>query len=937
MDKVYITLPKLELNGNFTENFYNGYYRKKVKPELTDIEWKDLTSTEKQEVKNFINDKKFRRENFAEFEPKFIVPKVNLKDYYIIGKNNVSTLDYLALNKLPQSHLDNLLLDTYFSILTSPKVSEQLLRIGNFSDFVKQSQIISIQNTCSREYLCNLFGINYPQNSLTAQVAAYNKAIDILNSLSSSELKKIYNEEVGEKECLVNFNTQSAIFERMAVGKAMVGIFASANSGHNVAMRGSTKLGKPFKFLGFTIEDIDKSKGDDGKLISYNLAEGIPAATDNGKTPTITDLKIDAQSSNVYNFLLRAGIPIDVALQFMPALNKSYWVRSYVKKLKMQSSLGVELATTTLLNYYGLVNQLTLEDIRYANSLEYVDIETLRKQNPQIFDLLVAINLLGDRLSKYASVVGGLTQYVNFGSVTKAAGPSIASIETQLAKFRDLQEKLEKLGNSKTPVYTNLLDPKLLNTESLSTESIFQEAMNSTTPLAYSSAKLNYVLLGNKLDQFFHFKDIVNVLFDDDRMLGTKNISYISDESLNRLITKYQNAVISFANKGTAFFRKNIAGNNSYEYYIEQFPEIFKDFLNTYKKDIKENIFLNSLVVEKNSSLSYSTIRLNKNTELTKFKRADITNAWLSLLLNSNENIKNMGLELFNYASIYGLGFTGKGSFIHLAPAALKNMIKDFKKSAQADAINAILYNQAMLNSFITQFVSNNTSNKYLITTIKGERIQRKENSNDVTVTYNEAIENEEFNAPFAIKREVSDEDFIFGVKQDDTPVYELTNTTTNSNGSVTATYAPMLILGDGNMEEYYYREVVTEGYFSNLAKKRAEYANKILQENLAKIEKIREENRAAKKARLTNTVDNSKNNTTLASTVNNDEELSDSDLDTPGTDSNSSIDAEFANFDDNIDRLSDFVRKTNFSQEEEMAPEELDIYDELGNSTKLC
>lgn len=634
-------------------------------------------------------------------------PSIKLQDIVdASGKINIK-----KLSSLKKEVRDNLLLDTFLGVLNSPSVPQQMLKPGGFDEASKHAAISTILSNWTAEQLADYFGISKDKSNGDIIIEAYGR----LNEMSKNEVKDIAGKITSSLNPL-SFGTQAYFHSQNANGGKMIGVYAVGNSAHCVGEWGETKLRAPFDFLGYTLSRIDDYFDMDGDLISENLANFLAASVDNVKDPVLKALNQDTKTGDITNFLLRAGMPIRTVAVFMTAPYNEYSPQS-------DGEYSTEITEDDLIKAKVLNNseELSAKDRIYLNSIKD------------------SVGYLRYLVKNFSSDLTEITQNFRGDALSSAAGPSIGHNITRALKLAKLAENLSVrvkpdgkavYNNPNFTIDTDLVDVlSLIQTDNYDIDSILETSVSQKSPLVYAATKTGVTGSNHLLRAVYPQLNasLLNMVTNSNWGLSRYiDLTRGSTDNNAKLIEDFVNDFISYQLSGTKFF-----GEHSVDYYLKEFPNKFKEIKEKYPEVINTNSFTKNLQVV--TKKGQTKIKFSNAGNLTKGLKESIMNDWAMLLVYNREpnegeskeavekevqEIRNLGFQLFNYASHFGLTFSGPNSFIQLAPNVIRRAIRDYDRTVRE------LGSAKEIRQFVYQFIRNNLNNPSLSTPISINKIK---------------------------------------------------------------------------------------------------------------------------------------------------------------------------------------------------------------------
>lgn len=697
MDHVYLMLPSVEVRSRVRQQAYKDY--KALKNDTVTNELFEALFGEEGELDTFNNwfKEEQKEGNYIPQENDAYLTKASIgKGINNIIKTdangNLTSLDVEKLSKLSKEKRNNLILDIFMQVLSQPQCIGQQLKPGGFEDASKEAAFMTLTKNISAE---NFLKEAYIEGEVN--VDNVYKAYKELSKLGKKAMQKKAQKYIPQLNPL-NVDTQLYFHSQNANGGKMIGVYAVGNAAHCINEWGITSLNSPVNVFGRNIQKLDNVYDLTGKaLISENIAQFLAASVDNVKDPVLAALNQNTDTGDLTLLLLRAGIPLNEVALIMTApyevldTRDSEAVGNAAKAYQYMLSRG-SFDIPHLLAY----------KLNVPLTDSYGEIER--------DDFGKAISYMMTILSKNASDLTQITQVMRGDALSSAAGPTIGDDIVKCIKILNL---IDKDSKDKLTVSTNLIDLySLINSSNFNKESLLDDSFKQGSPFVYAATKCG---VAGALQLFKTMFPQVNS--DLLRLIIDKEYGLASIIPLNRidapLINSFFSELYLYSLQGTRYFGgKDIEETrNKNLYYLTKFPDVFNDFKTKYPKLASSNSLLKNLY--RNNKGAYNRILFNNSGNLTKQLKETIMNDWAMLLVTSAnseyteeqaEEIRNMGFELFKYASNFGLTFGNGSSFIHLAPNILRRAIKDYDST-----IRNISFSDDLV-PFVKQFFRNHTS-----------------------------------------------------------------------------------------------------------------------------------------------------------------------------------------------------------------------------------
>lgn len=608
--------------------------------------------------------------------------------------------DINSIKNLSKEERHGLMIDIAFEVLTNEYTNSQILKPGGFDEASRMAAITTvIENISMQDFLKEFLG------DKTSTLQNLDAALEKLYSVDTKTAKKLA-EKYSSKLNPLSFETQAYFHSQNANGGKMIGVYAVAGASHALGQHDSSfSLASPIEFLGRELSNIDPLRDFNGKLVSENIANFLAASVDNVKDPVLKALNQDSRTGDMTCFLLRCGVPLSEAATFMTASYITY-----------TPSDGQEVPAP-----------LTINNLRRLKLLEKQTFTS--KQDKEVVDgLKRSVGYYRYKLQQAARDLTQVTQAYRGDAMSSAAGPTLGHNIARTIRLQNLQNNLsEEIDASGKTVKTNpsfSINSDFINMKfvmdsdeaSFATENMLIDSEESTSPMIYAATKCGVMGANYLLSNVFpQLNDNLMQMFTDPNhgIQRYIDLSRVSADTVAKLVDDMMSDFVLYQLNGTEFF-----GTRPVEYYLKDFPAEFTALKKKYPEVLNTNSLTKSLFVE--SKGSYPRIRFKNTGNLTKAQRASITNDWSMLLTYNREpkegenpkevekeitQIRNLGFKLFNYASHFGLTYSGPSSFIQFAPNVLRRSIKDYDRTVRN------LGNAKEVMPFVYQYVHNHLDN----------------------------------------------------------------------------------------------------------------------------------------------------------------------------------------------------------------------------------
>lgn len=582
----------------------------------------------------------------------------------------------------------NGLIDLFYAILNSKEVAPQILKPGNFDEASRVGKICDLLKEVSYDDLAK---------SLEIEVKDLPKKLETLSLKSVKKLLAKYSKPLNP----LSPTTQTYFHNQNAVGGKMIGMYANSSVHNALSQYTDLALKTPLNFLGTTYQSLHAQLGKYNQRISDNIGQFSAASVDNVKDPTLSSLNQNTFTGNVTSLLLRLGVPIFEVGMFMN--------QPIVKQI-----------TTAVLNK---PSNITINQV-------FDNIEKAYKD--KIYGSYSIPNITLEDLIKNINI-----------------GDSFYHFVTQLAvynKFKKLYELGTQLGNI---VRNNRGDTSNGSIDStvLSNIAREQELINLDTPdIKYTNIISTSSLTDDALDLYDgNYEDTSNIpMLNIATIAGIGGVNAIMQQyfpqnntqvqsmfeelskivgGLNRYNTKvydraYKDYMTYWLSELPSLNKITIKGNTYYgkdliNYFFNNFPKEFTSMKYS-MEELKNNNFIKN-IIEDNRSLPITVLKFKNTGNLSKQMKESYSKDWEMLLNSPNEEVRNLGITLFQYCLyIGGLYYNGQ-TFIHLAPLSIRQQIQGYN-----ERLKELMFGDTSTYEFVNQFALNHLYNNTVCSDCSG-------------------------------------------------------------------------------------------------------------------------------------------------------------------------------------------------------------------------
>lgn len=664
--------------------------------------------------------------------------KANKKNYFIGKKIEKVKYDF---DKSPQENSlearNNLLIDMMYGVLTNADTASKILNPGGFDYQKKAARIMTILNDSYESDLAQALKDVGVELNKTVQKGgkSYPKSIaSYLFDLDLDTLDKLA-EKTKVKMDPLSPRTQVMLHQQNMTGAKLIGIYANHNANHALMQHTQLALDEEngsFVLNGKRLTSLHDIMNGDKEFISKNNAGFLAASVDNVKDPVLAALNQNTFTADASMLLSRLGYnPIEIGLLMMQPIvqeitqtyfresregkGKDTIIDEVLDKYKEKAALNNDLTYDNYKNN-SFYNEELADNIMLAKEAVADRSQTSDFRKIEFYQKQVAVGYLFKRVMNSADALGQLVQATRSDTQGGAAGPTIADTELKMQKVKDLLDQIE--NNAKFPLKNAnvILDSLLSDNPDIST---LRERLLSA-PLPFLQAF--YTLGLQRTEDFFksyfpQYTESFRAVIDDLRdmtktgKLNVKTMNSIYNDLLAYIMSKndfFGSELI--VNPDSEVGDTIVTSSDKRKDFINNFPEYFKRVV-TDNEDIADLEFIKRLkVIRANDNNPVDTVVFKNVGQLSPTLRERYMRDWASLLYMNNPEAQKLALNLFRY-SYYRNGFAfGPSTFIHLAPAAVRNAIPGY-----ISTLRILLSSSDDYSQFVDQYVYNHLDNRKLV------------------------------------------------------------------------------------------------------------------------------------------------------------------------------------------------------------------------------
>lgn len=580
------------------------------------------------------------------------------------------------------------------------------------------------------------------------------KLYKYLTTTAADEISKIAN-AINGNITPFSFTHEADAFEYMMEYSDMIGIYAMYNSAFQmlqrvdlhyqptVSLKGNVL---EVSLFGHTFDKLFALRDTKGNLASLALARLINAAVDNGKDPLLGYLHQSAKTSELTFFLLASGLSEE---QVHLIMNQPIMIELCRRLSEPQAGGFIDEATNLLSEFPDNIEDVKkVSDasrywgaVKTAGKLREEDLSSMLgvplseiKEGEDIDMMVSQCALLNTMIHLYgpATDLSKIVRFTRPESAKGAFGSDIASLiakKVALDKFRsDVNAKLSKSGNTIFGVNEILKErPVAIGWE----DEYFMDIIGDILPEVVS---LNSFMLDNGLDMFQSYfpqarRTWLNMI---KRIAGLYDYSTINKE----LISKITNDMLLWK----LLSNKNFVQGNPQEVQKDIIVNVPKRLLDIQRRITKAhknpgtdpaaeklygNVFLNKLSVTDPTEDTLPRLIFRMEGAPAEGIRDVISSSWGQLAMSSDEDIRQLAVDLFRY-NIYTHGWNyGMYEFAHFAPCNVLWATPGYVKSLQ-EMLTSGWSDEKDNTNFLHYYIMNHWGDSKLVPSIQSTFVSLK-------------------------------------------------------------------------------------------------------------------------------------------------------------------------------------------------------------------
>ena len=529
----------------------------------------------------------------------------------------------------------------------------------------------------------------------------------------------------------------------------MLPIYANHNPNHGLLQAMAVKTKIPvtvqekyrFSFFGEHQNMLSGICDRKGGYISKNLGGFVAAAADNAKNPVLFDLNQNLFTADASITMLRLGYTVEdlAIIMNQPVIKKLSRLVLDSNRYEQDNiivNLMKELSERMDTELYEKIreNPPSLEELSKAlaaDNLEDMDARMLAMQYHVLIQFSSLLNVAND-LSKYA-----MTTKPDGGK--SGVGPTIADIVSTILKYQKVAKQLQScsinFGKDPLPVidFDNI-------------DEFREEVRKSPMPMTVAMEMLAVYGALRMLKNYFPQANyrFIELAAKAEEMSKS---GIIGPKMMNKLFNEYMAYLVS----GSKYFSyevkddAEITSRMKRSRFINRFPAILKSEVSV-KPKLSNSPLFQALKVKHPEKSPVPEIEFRNGGRLTSYQRELYMSTWEATQYSKDEEIRNLGLDMFAY-NFYrnGLAF-GPNSFAHLAPIGIRKRLPGYFQ--QLDALLSESQDDTQ-DVFFMQFVRNHLENNPFTYEVKKGLDVLKDNEGEwaESITVNGKMLREQFNA----------------------------------------------------------------------------------------------------------------------------------------------------------------------------------------------
>jgi len=455
---------------------------------------------------------------------------------------------------------------------------------------------------------------------------------------------------------------------------------------------------------------VDAKYGFDNSLISTYLCKYIGASADGAKNPVLGRIGVTQLSMNLISTLLRWGFNNEQATLFVTQPIIQRLIVDYenavltdpgVNPKNIARELEKEIAGDNVEVYRRLPKNISTPSLYERLTIHDNEQDEAVQLDVTLLEIFSTIYTASQQLMN-------LGNFVRHNSVSQGPRSTIGGIRAQRDKREDAAVAIEKSFEGVSVESLEKLLPhisEMISDTDKLVDSIIMRLFPSyeSNLYTYTENRIKAVMRTRYLDD-----ETENQLHKAMKLYCFSK-PWSSKESSNAGYTDVRAPIIDLQDSRTL----NHYAINFVDWYEKQLETIKQKSPEDYMRYIENNELLHEFVIEPPTD-KFPVRAINTNISgYSKDKIAVLQNAWSSLIASDNQDIKDLGIELFKYFALRShLGYSPKTPF-HIAPTSVKVATPGYN-TAQ-DSANFYTSSYDKDEELALQFILNNSDNALLV------------------------------------------------------------------------------------------------------------------------------------------------------------------------------------------------------------------------------
>lgn len=651
---------------------------------------------------------------------------------------------------------NNVLFDMQWLSLTTLQSASEIFDPGNFEDLTNLSYRIELMRALDP----NGQHIFTQEQVDKMSKKELKQSWEDLNDLDITDLKTmvmLHNQNMSSKDMLGIAAVSNIAHAQISMFTESHPIYQAMPAKSSLTLLWTDRLGRKRERIINEKISMDQRTDFNGELISKYLRKYVGAAADAAKNPTIPRLHIDKVTFPVVQWLLRAGVPMELAhkftnLEIFTRLSSVYMMLNDEKKTSVSAAISylernIFNESRNLFGNFQSAKQYVratfYNEKGYRKKMDMMlsedELDELIYNPNERLNAISLINILEQfrLMSEMADTWSTLSSYGRINSAVAGPKATIEENNRRAEKFDEVKD-LFMGKNPKVIGMTYEEFCKLMPYETQMHDSVrgLLDMIQSDLFPSYQSVTYNAAI------------NIIQNVMGQDYSGNQKKMTAEQKEKFNRA-QKMMALCLRGDKTGYANFYQ-LYDNNEAIHYFREFPDWYenelkelKEINDTLRYDLDNNRLLELIGNPQSPTASVPIKTLNTSIfgadEVFKFR---VTQSWLNLITYHNDElteeqesrVHQLGLELFRYFTLRngGKAFDSKTPW-HLAPLELKTMIPGY--NIRLKSVSSFTVNET---NIALQFLLNNARDPEFVTKIDSGIFGIKEGNAKGTITLTE-------------------------------------------------------------------------------------------------------------------------------------------------------------------------------------------------------